>query len=72
VAHQYTNHPVDHALEPHKEQKAACLEESMNNLFKFDPMRLRMENLIKDLRAVNTFKQSEEITTQFLKKHNKL
>ena len=70
-AHQHTNHPVEHALQPHKEQKAKYIQEALEVLPKIDPLRKSAQNLVRDLQAANSFEQSEKISDQFLNKYKR-
>ncbi|MFC1608851.1 hypothetical protein ACFL3M_01555 [Patescibacteria group bacterium] len=72
MAHQHNKHPVEHALEPHKQQKSDYIEELSVKLWKFDPLRKDIENFISDLRAAPSFEKSEEISALLLKKYKKI
>jgi Tfp pilus assembly protein PilO len=72
IAHQHDNHSVQHALEPHKEQKIEYIKEASDKLKQIDPLKSEINNFLGDLAAVTSFEKLEQVIIQFLKKHNKL
>ena len=70
-AHQHTNHPVQHALEPHKKEKAELIISRTKKLPRIDPLKKDAEKLVRDLLAGTSFEQTEKISNQFLEKYNR-